>query len=223
MLVPTGNARRQLERNGRWLLAIGVFVLLAGASAVYILAQQQVTTPFDDRYVVRAEFEHSSGLEPGLGQPVNVAGVRVGKITAAELRDGRSLVDLQIDPDKVPHVYADARATLFANTPLKDMQVELAPGRPPARELPDGGVIPLSRTAPADRPRRAARDARPRHARVPPGADRRRRARRARARARPARAARVARADRAPASGGLRSGGGAPARAARARSETSPA
>jgi phospholipid/cholesterol/gamma-HCH transport system substrate-binding protein len=139
--------RRQLERYGKWLLVIGVLVVCAGASAAYIMYQQRVVTPFADRYVVKAEFANSTGLEPGLGQPVDVAGVRVGSITKADLVDGRSVVSLQIDPGHLPRVYRDAKATLLPNTPLDDMQVELEPGTPSAGVLPDGQAIPEARTA----------------------------------------------------------------------------
>jgi phospholipid/cholesterol/gamma-HCH transport system substrate-binding protein len=139
--------RRQLERYGRWLIVIGVLVVCAAISAVYILHQQHVVTPLAARYVVKAEFQNSTGLEPGLGQPVNVAGVRVGSLTKAELVDGRSVVSLQIDPGDLPRVYRDAKATLLPNTPLDDMQVELEPGNPEAGVLPDGQAIPESRTA----------------------------------------------------------------------------
>ena len=70
--------KRQLERYGRWLIVIGVLVVCAVISAVYIMHQQHVVTPLASRYVVKAEFQNSTGLEPGLGQAVNVAGVRVG-------------------------------------------------------------------------------------------------------------------------------------------------
>jgi phospholipid/cholesterol/gamma-HCH transport system substrate-binding protein len=143
--------RRQLERYGKWLLAILLLVVVAIASGVFIFTQERLRTPLANRYVLNAEFASSESLTPGLGQPVNVAGVRVGDIVDAKLVDGRARVKLSIDPDELPHVYGDASAVLRPNTPLKDMQVELAPGRPPAPVLRDGGLIPLGQTnVPAD-------------------------------------------------------------------------
>lgn len=143
--------RRQLERHGRWLIAIAFLFVLAALSVTYVLIQQRVATPLAHRYVVRAEFEGSAGLEPGLGQPVNVAGVRVGSIAGVEPRDGLALVKMEIDPAHVPHVYANARAALVPNTPIKDLQVEIDPGGPPAPPLPDGGTIEVwGTTSPTD-------------------------------------------------------------------------
>jgi phospholipid/cholesterol/gamma-HCH transport system substrate-binding protein len=138
----------QISRYGRYGIAVLVLMAMSTVVGGYIVIKQHLKLPLQDRYHVKAEFETSNGLTPGLAQPVNVAGVRVGQITDAELRDGRSIVTLEIDPGKLPHVYANARADLVPNTPLKDMQVELTPGRPPAKVLGKDDMIPLSRTAP---------------------------------------------------------------------------
>jgi phospholipid/cholesterol/gamma-HCH transport system substrate-binding protein len=67
------------------------------------------------------------------------------------VRDGRAIVKLSIEPSKLPHVYANASAVLTPNTPLKDLQVELAPGGPPSRTLHSGETIEIGRTtAPLD-------------------------------------------------------------------------
>jgi phospholipid/cholesterol/gamma-HCH transport system substrate-binding protein len=91
-------------------------------------------------------FASTQGLTGGLGQPVNVAGVRVGDIVSTELEDGRSVAKLSIEGDRLPRVYRDARAALRPNTPLEDMQIELYPGRRAAGAIPDGGLIAVSRT-----------------------------------------------------------------------------
>jgi phospholipid/cholesterol/gamma-HCH transport system substrate-binding protein len=138
----------QISRYGRYGIAVLALMAISTAVGGYIVIKQHLKLPLQSRYTVKAEFETSNGLTPGLAQPVNVAGVRVGQITDAELRDGRSIVTLEIDPGKLPHVYADARADLVPNTPLKDMQVELTPGRPPAKELGKDDMIPLKSTSP---------------------------------------------------------------------------
>ena len=140
--------RRQLERYGKWLIAVGVFAAIAGAISVYIFHNQRLRTPLQDRYVLNAEFGATQGLTPGLSQPVNVAGVRVGTVIDTTLREGRALVKMEIDPDELPRVYNDAHLVLVPNSPLKDMQVELFPGRRGAGVVPDGGTIPVARTAP---------------------------------------------------------------------------
>jgi phospholipid/cholesterol/gamma-HCH transport system substrate-binding protein len=140
--------KRALRFYGRYAAAIVVLVVLAGISGAYILINQRLSIPFNDRYTVYADITSSSGLAPGLGQAVNVAGVRVGQISGSKLIGGRARIAMEIDPKKLPRVYQDARAELVADTPLKDLVVELGPGRPPAKPLPDGGVIGISSTSP---------------------------------------------------------------------------
>jgi phospholipid/cholesterol/gamma-HCH transport system substrate-binding protein len=53
---------------------------------------------------------------------------------------------MEIDPHKLPRLYRDAQANLVPNTPLKDMQVNIAPGSPGAGALPHEGTIPASQT-----------------------------------------------------------------------------
>lgn len=138
--------RRQLRDNVRWLVAIALLMAGALASIGYILSQQHLSFPWEDRYRVQVEFAHANGLNPGLGQPVNVAGVRVGTVLGAELDDGRAVAELEIDPGKLPEVYRDARAVLIPTTALKDMQIDLVPGTRGAGRMPDGGRIPVART-----------------------------------------------------------------------------
>jgi phospholipid/cholesterol/gamma-HCH transport system substrate-binding protein len=138
--------RRQLERFGRWLIAIAVLMFVAAACAIFIFANQRLSTPLADNYDVVAEFEASAGVTPGLGQPVNVAGVRVGTISDVVLKNGRARVTLQISPSKLKHVFKDASAALVPRTPLKDMQVEVMPGTKAKGNLPKGAVIQVQRT-----------------------------------------------------------------------------
>ncbi len=140
--------RRQLERYGKWLIAVGVFAAIAVAISVYIFHNQRLRTPFQDRYVLNAEFAATQGVTPGMSQPVNVAGVRVGTVVDTTLREGRSLVKMEIDPGDLPRVYKNAHLVLVPNSPLKDMQVELFPGSPRAGAVEDGATIPVARTAP---------------------------------------------------------------------------
>jgi phospholipid/cholesterol/gamma-HCH transport system substrate-binding protein len=140
--------RRQIRRYGRFVAAIALLAILATISGAYILTNQRLRTPLQDRYTIYADLPSSSGLTPGLGQPVNVAGVRVGQISGARLVDGIARIAMEIDPGRLPRVFDNSTAALVPNTPLKDMLIELAPGGPPGRPLPDRGTIPVSRTDP---------------------------------------------------------------------------
>lgn len=140
---------RRTIRDNKGL--VGAILLLVAVSLVcgsYILIQQRLPVPFDDRYTVRAEFAASTGLVPGLGQPVNVSGVKVGQVASTELRDGRALVSMEIDPEKLPSISKRSHAMLVPRTPLKDLQIELDPGERGEDPLPENGIIPVARTSP---------------------------------------------------------------------------
>lgn len=138
--------RHQLRGNGRWVVAIAILVIGAIASMSYILSNQNLSLPWEDRYVVEAEFSGANGLNPGLGQPVNVAGVRVGTVLGVKLENGRALARLEIDPAKLPAVYDDAHAMLVPTTALKDLQIDVFPGTKAAGRLDEGERIPVART-----------------------------------------------------------------------------
>src|SRR4051794_33600879 len=96
--------RRQLQRSAR-RIALIAFVMAAGlASAFYILSQERLQSPFASSYTVYAAFSGLAGVAPGLGEPVNVSGVQVGQIGGAKLADGHGVLELKIDPHKLPRV-----------------------------------------------------------------------------------------------------------------------
>ena len=110
---------------------------------------------------------------PGQGQTVRVAGVKVGDIGKVELEDGKAVVEMQIEPKYEGLIKKDATALLRTKTGLKDMFLEVDPGS--GEPMEEGDRIQSENTAPGHRPRRGARGARRRHARLPQAADRRRR------------------------------------------------
>lgn len=125
---------------------IAVFALLSTIAGIYILTQQRVRLPNEERYSIRVAVSNAGAVAPGFGQAVTVSGVKVGLISAVELRDGIAVITASVDPSKLPRVYSNASAILAPKTPLKDMELDLAPGGPPAEPLRDGGMIPLNRT-----------------------------------------------------------------------------
>ncbi|HEV3228676.1 MAG TPA: MlaD family protein [Solirubrobacteraceae bacterium] len=137
---------RQIERYAKWVVAIVVIMVLAVLSSIYVLSHERLRWPFQASYEVNAVFSSVDAVAPGLGEPVNVAGVRVGQISGASLQHGQGVLRLSIDPGKLPRLYANARAVLVPNTPLKDMQVDIVPGGAPAPVLRHGGTIPLAQT-----------------------------------------------------------------------------
>jgi phospholipid/cholesterol/gamma-HCH transport system substrate-binding protein len=128
------------------LLILAVLAAAGLASAAYVLFHERAPVPFRKTYDIQIALSSADGIAPGIGQPVVVAGVRVGTIARARVNGGNALVTLTIDRGQLPRVYGDATAALEPITPLKDMQVVLDPGRAPARPLREGGTIPIART-----------------------------------------------------------------------------
>jgi phospholipid/cholesterol/gamma-HCH transport system substrate-binding protein len=127
-----------------------VFIVLGGAgvaAAVYTVIKQRVSLPFTSTYDVNAAFTAANGVLTGVGQPVDVSGVNVGQVVAASLDHGVAIVTLQINRDQLPHVYADADATLEPITPLGDMQIDLDPGTSSAGAMPSGRTITVGETS----------------------------------------------------------------------------
>jgi phospholipid/cholesterol/gamma-HCH transport system substrate-binding protein len=138
--------RRAVERYLRSFLVIVALIVAGTVTSLYILIHERLPVPFQHTYELNAEFSDADSTAGGEGLPVTVAGVQVGTIRAVTVRDGYAFVRMAIDPSVLPHVYGNARAKLMPDTPLKDMEVRIAPGGPPARPLPAGGTIPLAGT-----------------------------------------------------------------------------
>ncbi|HEV3056083.1 MAG TPA: MlaD family protein [Solirubrobacteraceae bacterium] len=142
----SGRMKLQIRRYGRSFLILIGLIVLGTAAGFYILLQQRLPNPFQSFYQVNAAFPTAAAVVPGLGEPVNVAGVRVGEITGTDLVDGHGVIHMDINPGKIARLYKDASAVLVPNTPLKDMEVDIAPGSRTAGVLPDGATIPVSQT-----------------------------------------------------------------------------
>lgn len=131
----------------QFLAAFAVLGALGLGASLYVLAKQRVALPFERFGTLSVEVAEADGVLAGVGQPVNVAGVKVGQITGVELVDGRAVIRLRLDREQVPEVRANATVALQPITPLKDMQLDLDPGRPPARVLADGARLGVDRSS----------------------------------------------------------------------------
>ena len=128
---------------------IGLFVIALGVGG-YILSQQRLRFPLieDTPKLIKAEFSTAQAVTPGQGQTVRVSGVKVGDVGKVELKEGRALVTLSIDPEFKDLIREDATALLRPKTALKDMFVEVEPGDAPAPVAKEGYVIPVRNTLP---------------------------------------------------------------------------
>ncbi len=123
------------------VIAFAIVSLLLTALVANTLAR---ASSGDQRTYV-AEFTDASGI--GVGDEVRVAGVRVGRIEARELRDGRARIEFSIAADQP--VRTDTRARISFLNLLGQRYLALEAGAKPGAPLKDGGVIGTDRTAPA--------------------------------------------------------------------------
>ena len=135
------------DRLRATLLVLGLAALGVGACA-YIVAHQRLRIPLVDEkpFTLYAELSTAQAVTPGQGQTVRVAGVQIGEIGDVKLRDGRARVTMNIEREFRGLVRRDATALLRPKTGLKDMFLELDPGR--GARVPEGWTMPVANTAP---------------------------------------------------------------------------
>jgi phospholipid/cholesterol/gamma-HCH transport system substrate-binding protein len=131
-------------------IAIILLVVLSLAVAGYVLNHEGLRFPFiqSSPTTYYAEFSTAQAVTPGQGQSVRVSGVQIGTIGGVTLRNGIANVAMDIDPKYDGLIRRDAIALLRPKTGLKDMFIELDPGRAPSPVAPHGWTIPVSNTTP---------------------------------------------------------------------------
>ena len=137
-----------LRRNLRALLLVFAMFALGMGIAAYILSNQRLRFPLLEQAPIKLSMElaNAQAVAPGQGQTVRVSGVQIGEIGNVELRDGYAVVELLIQPSYDGVIRDDATALLRPKTPLKDMFLEVDPGRGDA--MREGDVVPVENTLP---------------------------------------------------------------------------
>ncbi len=157
-----------IQKHLRDFIAVIVLFIVSLFVAGYILSNQRFYLPAwvplvgTDFFELKAEFSTAQAVTPGQGQTVNVAGVPVGEIKKVELEDGRALVTMSIRQKYSKLIKRDATMLLRPKTGLKDMVIEMDPGKQNAPSVEDGYTIPVSQTQAGRQPRRDPVGARPR-------------------------------------------------------------
>ncbi|MGZ4269834.1 MAG: MlaD family protein [Solirubrobacteraceae bacterium] len=138
-----------IRKHMRDFVAIVVIGAISLGVAFYILGNQRMRFPWEaSTYDLKAAFSTAQAVTPGQGQTVRVSGVRVGDITKVDLKDGRAIVTMALDPQYKDLVHTDATALLRPKTGLKDMFIELKPGSRQAPLAKRGWTLPVSSTLP---------------------------------------------------------------------------
>ncbi len=104
------------------------------------------TIPFTSPgYEVQATFRNAVNI--AVKSPVRIAGVNVGKVTELEHKGDNTVVTFTIDDEGRP-IREDASAQIRPRLFLEgNWFIDLHPGTPESKEMPDNGMIPVGNTA----------------------------------------------------------------------------
>lgn len=139
--------KRILRKFWRPVATICGLIVLAALVSGYILGQQNLRFPWEDKPVrMYVDLENAQAVTPGQGQSVQVAGVKIGLISGVELEEGRARVALDIEQGNEGLIRQDARALLRPRTPLKDMYIQILPGSREAKPAGEDFTIPVRNT-----------------------------------------------------------------------------
>ena len=136
---------RVIRKNLGPFSAIVVLIAVAAVVGGYILDNQRFRFPLieDKPMRINVELDTAQAVTPGQGQTVQVAGVQIGDIGEVSLKDGRAIVGLDIKKEYEDLIHPDAKAQLRPRTGLKDMYVQVFPGKEGA-PVEEGFTIPIS-------------------------------------------------------------------------------
>jgi virulence factor Mce-like protein len=122
-----------------------IFALSCFGILTYLWKSFGGPTPLAPKaYLVHADFPEATQL--ATTAQVRIAGVPVGRVTAASLAGNRTRATMAIDRKYSP-IPRDTRAILRQKTLLGETYVELTPGHPQSGAIPDGGSIPRAQVA----------------------------------------------------------------------------
>lgn len=148
-----GALGRQLRGRFGDILAISALLVIGTATLLGILSQQKAALPGwipvfgQDFFRLEAEFTTGQAIMAGQGQAITIAGVQVGKISDVRLENGKAIIGMNIEPEYVDLIHADAEALMRPKTSLNDMIIDIEPGSS-AEPIEEGFTLPVANTAP---------------------------------------------------------------------------
>jgi phospholipid/cholesterol/gamma-HCH transport system substrate-binding protein len=108
-------------------MIVGLFLLTGFASFSFIAIKMgDISLFMEDSYPVSARFVSISGLKEGA--VVEVAGVKVGKVSAIELDGGKYEAVVHMDISKTVHLSDDSIASIRTAGIIGDRFIKLTPG-----------------------------------------------------------------------------------------------
>jgi phospholipid/cholesterol/gamma-HCH transport system substrate-binding protein len=131
---------KQVPSLGKILIMVG-FALSCFGLLLFLWLAFGGATPFKPKgYQIKVSFGEATQLANEAD--VRISGVPVGKVKAIKTntRTGRSDATIELKPEYAP-LPSDAKATLRQKTLLGETYVELTPGSPKAKPVPDHGRL----------------------------------------------------------------------------------
>jgi phospholipid/cholesterol/gamma-HCH transport system substrate-binding protein len=142
--------KRAIREHATDFGAIVALLVIALGVAYVILQNQRLRIPVLEPkpFQLEAVFQTGQAVTPGQGQTVRVSGVRVGDISKVRLENGQAIITMDLDQEFKGLVHENWTGLLRPKTGLKDMFIELMPGRGDAPVAEEGWRMPLSNTLP---------------------------------------------------------------------------
>ena len=140
--------RRAVGKNLRPFLLVVALMAIGTGVAAYILAHQRLRFPVLEEEPVKLSMSlpTAQAVTPGQGQTVRVSGIQIGEIGKVRLDEGHAVVELLVNPKYEGLIRQDATTLMRPKTSLKDMFLEVDPGR--GRPLREGDALPLRNALP---------------------------------------------------------------------------
>jgi phospholipid/cholesterol/gamma-HCH transport system substrate-binding protein len=129
--------------GGAGPLTVGLIAAVLVAVGFYLAFTKSI--PFTSPgYQVNATFTNAVNI--AINSPIRIAGINVGKVTEVSAAGEATLVTFSLDEEGRP-IREDAAAQIRPRLFLEgNWFIDLDPGTPDAEEMPDEGVIPVTRT-----------------------------------------------------------------------------
>jgi phospholipid/cholesterol/gamma-HCH transport system substrate-binding protein len=142
--------KRAIKTHATDFGAIIALLLASIGVAGYVLHHERFRFPFIEStpFTINAEFPTAQAVTPGQGQTVRVSGIQIGDIGQVTLKNGRAIVQMNIDDKYKGLIHKDATLLLRPKTGLKDMFIEVMPGSASSPAAPAGYTIPVSNSLP---------------------------------------------------------------------------
>ena len=123
------------------LLKVGAFTLASAVLTVGLAMKIANVGLFGDTYALEAVFDNASGVFEG--DAVKLAGVDVGRVTGAEIENGRAVVSFEMDKDV--RITSESRVAIRWRNVIGLRFLYVYPAQA-GRVLEDGDRIPITHT-----------------------------------------------------------------------------